>query len=125
MPGSYTMVAPWKVVAVAATLVQASGMGSEERDSEVWGSGGAGCLQGEGGPKDGPLSVVALRWGASPKAYVDGDVPLWLSPQGAYVDDMDTSWLARDCGQELSIRVLPQTTPAGVSSLLSAVNRDS
>ena len=55
----------------------------------------------------------------------EGDVPLWLTPQGACVGDLDTCWLARDCGQELTIRVLPQTTPAGVSSLLSAVNRDS
>ena len=123
--GSYAMAAPWKVAAVAATLVQSSGMGSEEGDSEVWGSGGAGCLEGGGGPKDGPLSVVAPRWGASLGEYIDGHVPLWLAPRGACVDDLDTSWLARDCGQELTIRVLPQTTPAGVSSLLSAVNRDS
>ena len=125
MPGSYTMLAPWKVAAVAAILVQVSELGSEKNTSTVWGMGGPGCLEGAGGEKERPSSAVALRWGASPWASEDGDVPLWLTLQGACVGDLATSWLARDCGQKLTMRVLPQTTPAGLSSLLSAVNRDS
>ena len=110
---------------MAAILVQVSGLGSEKDDSSVWGTGGAGCLEGEGGEKERPSSVVALRWGASPGVSEEGDVPLWLTTQGACMGDLATSWIARDCGQERTMRVLPQTTPAGVSSRLSAVNRDS
>ena len=61
VPGLYAMLAPWKVAAVAATLVQASGLSSEKNVSLVWGSGGAGCLEGEGGSKEGPSLVAALR----------------------------------------------------------------
>ena len=125
VPGSYPMLAPWKVAAVAATLVQVSGLSAEKDDSRVWGSGGAGSLEGEGESGEKPSSAVALRWGAAPRAYGDGDVPLWLAPQGTSVEDQDARWLARDCGQELTLGVLPQTTPTGVSSLLSAANRDS
>ena len=125
VPGLYPMLAPWKVAAVAATLVQASGQRADKEDSEVWGSGGAGCLEGEDktGVRSSP--AVALRWGASPGAFGDGDVPLWLALRGTSGGDQGASWLARDCGQELTLRVLPQTTSPGVSSLLSAANHDS
>ena len=85
--GSYVMLAPWKVAAVAAILVQVSGLGSEKDDSSVWGTGGAGCLQGEGEVKGRPSPVVALRWGASPGASEEGDVPLWPTLRGACVAD--------------------------------------
>ena len=68
---------------------------------------------------------MALRWGASPGSPEEGDVPLWLTRKGTCVGDPARDGLARDCGQELTVRVLPQTTPGGVSNLLSAVNRDS
>ena len=42
VPGSYAMLAPWKVAAVAAILVQERGLGSEKNDSTNWGTGGAG-----------------------------------------------------------------------------------
>ena len=119
------MLAPWKVAAVAATLVQASGLSAESDDSEVLGTGGAGCLEGEVESGEKSSTIVALCWGASPGAYSDGDVPLWLVSQGTSVGDQGAGWSARDCGQELTLRVLPQTTPTGVSSLLSAANRDS
>ena len=125
VPGSYPMLTPWKVAAVAATLVQVSSLSAEKDESRVLGPGGAGSLEGESGSGERSLSVVALRWGASPEAYGDGDVPLWLAPQGTSVEDQDARWLARDCGRELTLRVLPQTTPTGVSSLLSTANRDS
>ena len=125
VPGSYAMLAPWKVAAVAAILVQVSELASEKDDHTVWGMGGPGCLEGAGGEKERPSSVVALRWGASPRAPDEGDVPLWLTLQGTCVGDQTMGWLARDCGQELTMRVLQQTTPPGVSSLLSAVNWDS
>ena len=125
VPGEYAMLAPWKVAALAATLVQASGLRAEAGDSEVWGTGGAGCLEGERESDERASLEVALRWGASPGAHSDGDVPLWLAPRGTCVGDLGEGWSARDCGQELTLRVLPQTTPEGVSSLLSAANRDS
>ena len=76
VPGLYPMLAPWKVAAVAATLVQASGQSAEKEDSVVWGSGGAGCLEGEDRTGVRSSSAVALRWGASPGAFGDGYVPL-------------------------------------------------
>ena len=91
MPGIYAMRAPWKVAAVAAPLVQASGLSAESDDSEVWGTGGAGCLEGE--DKLGVKSslAVALHWGASPGAFCDGDVPLWLAPRGTSGGDQGAS----------------------------------
>ena len=67
---------------------------------------------------------LAVRWGVSPEPLCEGDIPLWLTHKGACADETDRGWLAHECGQELTVRVLPQTTPEGVSSLLSAVNRD-
>ena len=90
VPGSYAMLAPWKVAAVAAILVQVSELGSEKNDPMVWGMGGPGCLEGAGREKERPSSVVALHWGASPVASEEGDVPLWLTPHGACVGDLDT-----------------------------------
>ena len=66
-----------------------------------------------------------MRWGASPGPLSKGVVPLWLTRRGARVDEADRGWLARDCGQELTVRVFTQTTPEGMSSLLlAAVNHD-
>ena len=39
VPGSYPMLAPWKVAAVAVTLVQVSGLSAEKDDPEAWRSG--------------------------------------------------------------------------------------
>ena len=42
VPGTYELSAPWKVAAVAAVMVQASGLGLERGDPAVWGEGRAG-----------------------------------------------------------------------------------
>ena len=125
VPGSYALSAPWKVAAVAAVLVQMSELGSERNDPTVWGVGGPGCLEGTSSEKVKPSFGVALRGGASLGVPEEGDVPLWLTHQGTCVGDPARDWLARDCGQELTVRVLLQTTPVGVSNLLSVVNWDS
>ena len=98
VPGVYTMLASWKVAALAATLVQASGLRAEAGDSEVWGTGGAGCLEGERESGERASLEVALRWGASPGAHSDVDVPLWLAPRGTCVGDLGAGWSVRDCG---------------------------
>ena len=82
VPGSYTLSAPWKIVAVAAVLVPVSGLGSERNEPAVWGVGGPGCLEGAGREREKPSSDVALRWGASPGLPEEGGVPLWLTRKG-------------------------------------------
>ena len=109
---------------MAAVLVQASGLGSERGDPAVWGAGGPGCLESVRRERGLSASGLAVRLEASLELLREGDIPLWLSHRGACADETDRGWLARDCGQELTVRVLPQTTPEGVSSLFSAVNRD-
>ena len=47
VPRTYRLSASWKVAAVAALLVQASGLGSERGDSAMWAKEGPGCLEGE------------------------------------------------------------------------------
>ena len=122
--GSYGLSAPWKVAAVAVVLLQVSGLGSGRNDPAVWGVGGPGCLESANQERKTPASDLAMRWGASPGPLSEGDIRLWLTHRGAYADNAHRAWLARDCGQELTVRVLPQTTPEGVSRLLSTVNRD-
>ena len=82
-------------------------LGSERNDPTVWGVGGPGCLEGAGSEKVKPSADVALRWGASLGAPEEGDVPLWLTLRGTCVGVPAKDWLARDCGQELTVRVLP------------------
>ena len=96
---------------MAAVLVQASELGSERNDPAVWGVGGPGCLESVSRERKKSSSDLALRWGASPESPSEGDVPLWLTHRGTCVGEPDRDWLARNGGQELTVRVLPQTTP--------------
>ena len=66
VPGTYGLSAPWKVAAVAAVLVQASGLGSERGDPAVSGAGGPGCLESARRERGLSASDLAVRWGESP-----------------------------------------------------------
>ena len=80
------MLALWKVAAVGATLVQVGGLRAEKEDSEVWGSGGAGCLEGvdkiSGEESPGVHRGVMLRYAAAlEEAMKEGNWPLLRSGQ--------------------------------------------
>ena len=87
VPGTYELSAPWKVAAVAAVLVQASGLGSESGDPAVWGVEGPGCLEGERRERGSSASGLVVRWGASPGPLSEGVAPLWLTCRGSRVDE--------------------------------------
>lgn len=122
--GSYPLLAPWRVAAVAAVLAHASGMEVEEPDVELWGQGGPDSLARSCRSSRKMGSGLLVRWGGWPGALKDGTIPLWLSGRGTPVDEVGRDWLARDCGPRLTVRALSQATPPAVSAALSLVNRD-